>query len=121
MENLNRGDKIYLEKEKKKESYVNQYLSCRDGVVEVYEYRDCSGYGSKVRLFFCQNTKHESVSIIRQTYSNLDKRWIEEEMNFDTDSFKFLEAILKGKTDELGGKYSKVRDYSEPLEVSESS
>lgn len=32
-------------------------------------------------------------------------------MSFDSDSFKFLEAILNGKKDELGGKYSLIRDY----------
>lgn len=113
MEKLNRGDKIYLDEEQKEESCVNSYLSCRDGVVEVYEYTDCSGYGAKTRLFYCQNTKHESISIIRQTYSNINKKWMEEEMTFDSDSFVFLEALLKTKTNELGGKYTMVRDYSQ--------
>lgn len=111
MEKLNRGDKIYLDEKQEKESFINDYLSCRDGVVEVYEYNDCSGYGSKVRLFYCQNTKHESISIVRQTWNSNSKEWIEEEMSFDTDSFKFLEAILNGKKDELGGKYMLIRDY----------
>lgn len=111
MEKLNRGDKIYLDEKQEKESFINDYLSCRDGVVEVYEYNDCSGYGSKVRLFYCQNTKHESISIVRQTWNSLSKEWIEEEMSFDSDSFKFLEAIFNGKKDELGGKYSLIRDY----------
>lgn len=108
MKKLKRNDKIYLDKENKVESYVNQYLSCRDGIVEVYEYRDSSGYGSMVRLFLCNNTKHEVLSIIRQTYSDLDDKWIEEEMSFDSDSFKFLEALIKG---EKGDGYSLVRDY----------
>ena len=115
MEELKRGSKIYLDKEETIESAVNSYLACRDGVVEVYEYRDCSGFGSKVKLFLCNNTKHESISVIRQTFSDLDKRWFEEEMSFDSDSFKFLEAILKNKTNELGGKYTMVRDYGNPL------
>ena len=111
MEKLNRGDKIYLDTEKTEESSINQYLDCRDGIVEVYEYNDCSGYGSKTRLFLCENTKHESLSIIRQTWNDFAKKWIEEDMGFDSDSFVFLKAIINGKKDELGGKYSLVRDY----------
>jgi hypothetical protein len=111
MEKLKRGDKIYLDKNQEKESAVNSYLDCRDGIVEVYEYNDSSGYGSKTRLFYCQNTKHESVSIIRQIYINFNKEWVEETMDFDSDSFEFLKAIINGKEDVLGGKYLFVRDY----------
>ena len=111
MDKLNRGDKIYLDKGNTKESRVNPYLDCRDGIVEVYEYTDTSGYGSNVRLFLCNNTKHESLSIIRQTWNSISNEWIEEEMDFDSDSFIFLKALLTGKQDEYGGKYSLVRDY----------
>lgn len=112
MEKLNRGDKIYLDGDtKNKESMVNHFLSCRDGIVEVFEYRDCSGYGSKVRLFLCENTKHEVISIIRQSYNDLKKEWIEEEMSFDTNSFVFLKALINNKKEEQGGKYFLVRDY----------
>ena len=111
MKKLKRGDKIYLDKGETKESGVNRYLSCRDGVVEVYEYRDSSGYGSKTRLFYCMNTKHESVAIIRQTWADNTKEWGEEEMTFDSDSFQFLEALITGKKKQIGGKYSLVRDY----------
>jgi hypothetical protein len=112
MEKLKRGDKIYLDKNQVEESSVNRFLACRDGIVEVYEYRDESGYGSKTRLFYCEDTKHESVSIIRQIYICFEERWVEENMSFDSDSFKFLEAIINGEKDEFGGKYSLVRDYS---------
>jgi hypothetical protein len=111
VEKLNRGNKIYLDPAEFKESGVNTYLACRDGIVEVYEYQDYSGYGSKVRLFLCNNTKHEVLSIIRQTWNEFINEWIEEEMIFDSDSFDFLEALIKGKKDELGGRYSLVRDY----------
>ena len=111
MEQLKRGDKIYLDKEKLIESQVNQYLECRDGVVECYEYRDCSGYGSKTRLFLCRDTKHESVSLIRQT-EVFNKEWMEQTVDFDSDSFVFLESIINGKKDQLGGKYTLVRDYN---------
>lgn len=112
MEKLNRGDKIYLyDKAKTKESTINNYLSCRDGIVEAYEYNDASGYGSKTRLFLCENTKHEVKSIVRQTWNDFAKEWIEEEMTFDTDSFVFLKALINNKKEELGGKYSLVRDY----------
>lgn len=111
MKKLNRGDKIYLDKDKTKESEINHFLGCRDGVVEVYEYNDCSGYGSKTRMFLCSNNKHESVALIRQTYKKLSKEWMEESMHFDSDSFVFLEALIKNKTDKITGKYSLVRDY----------
>ena len=32
-------------------------------------------------------------------------------MSFDSDSFEFLKALVMGKQDEFGGKYSLVRDY----------
>lgn len=111
MEKLNRGDKIFLDLENKKESFVNDYLECRDGIVEVYEYTDESGYGSETRLFLCKNTKHESISIIRQVWSDYSKEWLEEYMAFDTDSFAFVKALVNGKKDEYCGTYSLVRDY----------
>ena len=111
MEKLNRGSKLYLDEAKTKESYVNEYLDCRDGIVEVYEYNDTSGYGSKTRLFLCENCKHEVTSIIRWVWLELSKEWREEEMTFDTDSFAFMKALIEGKEDELGGKYTLVRDY----------
>lgn len=110
MKKLNRGDKIYLDDEKTRESGINTYLDCRDGIVEAFEYNDASGYGSKTRLFLCRNLKHESVSIIRQTWSAASKEWIEEEMSFDADSFVFLAALVNGKKEKRGGKYSLVRD-----------
>lgn len=108
---LNRFDKIYLDTGLTKESGVNTYLDCRDGIVQMYEYRDCSGYGSRTRLFICRNTKHETISIIRQTWNDIGNEWIEEEMSFDSDSFDFLKAIISGKEDQIGGTYSLVRDY----------
>lgn len=111
MDKLNRGDKIYLDKDEKIESAINRYLGCRDGIVEVYEYNDMSGYGNKTRLFYCQNTKHESISIVRQTYYNSKEEWCEEEMTFDSDSFVFLRALINGRKESLGGIYSLIRDY----------
>ena len=111
MEKLNRGDKIYLDTSKTKESEINPFLNCRDGVVEMYKYNDCSGYGDKTRMFLCRNIKHERVAIIRQTYNNLSKEWMEESMHFDSDSFVFVEALINGKKDEFTGEYSLVRDY----------
>ena len=110
MKKLNRGDKIYLDEKQEKESFINDYLSCRDGVVEVYEYNDCSGYGSKTRLFICEDYKHESTSIIRQIWSDFNKEWIEESMSFDSDSFIYLRDIIKGNETSLGGKYTLVRE-----------
>jgi len=113
MNKLNRGDKIYLDKEETRESEVNKFLSCRDGIVECYEYRDESGYGMKTRLFLCENTKHECVSIIRQAYSEFNKEWWESEMEFDSDSFAFMKALITGKENEIGGEYTLVRHYCE--------
>jgi hypothetical protein len=112
MKELKRGEKIYLDKDQKIESTVNQFLECRDGVVELYEYTDGSGYGSSIRLFYCQNTKHEVEAIIRQTYSDMKKIWLEESMFFGSDDIEFLKAILIGKQDVLGGTYSVIRDYN---------
>lgn len=111
MEALGRGGKIYLDMDKKEESAVNPYLECRDGVVEVFEYNDESGYGSRTRLFYCRNYKHECKSIIRQVYIDSEKRWTENDMTFDSDSFEFLKALIDGNKDISGGKYSLVRDY----------
>lgn len=113
MEKLKRDDKIYLDIDKKKESQVNRYLDCRDGIVEGYEYNDESGYGLKTRLFLCEDSKNEITSIVRQTYSGVNKEWYEESMYFDTDSFAFLKAIINGKKDELGGEYFKIRYFTE--------
>lgn len=115
MEKLNKGDKIYLDNEKIKESFVNDYLARKDGIVQVYEYIDNSGYGSKNRLFLCENTKYEMISIIRQTWIDSKKLWIEEEITFDTDSFAFMKAIIIGKKDEPGGKYSLLHDYADEI------
>lgn len=112
MEKLTRNDKLYLNDYKTKESYVNEFLSCRDGIVEVYEYSDDSGYGSKTKLFLCKNTKHEVVSIIRWIWCERLKEWIEEEISFDNNSFEFLKTLISGSKNELGGKYTVVRDYS---------
>lgn len=113
MNELKRGDKIYLDANKQIESHVNQYLDCRDGIVEVYEYCDTSGYGSKTRLFYCQDTKHESESIIRQVYIDITKEWVEEVVSFDSDSFIFLRALLNGDKYSIGGKYSLIRNYNQ--------
>jgi len=111
MEKKNRGDKIYLDKDQKNESSVNSFLDCRDGIVEVYEYADNSGYGLRTRLFLCENTKAESTAIIRQIWNDTIQEWMEEEMHFDSDSFTFLRALITGKNDQIGGKYTLVRHY----------
>ena len=110
MEKLNRGDKIYLDKENKKESAVNRYLECRDGIIKCYEYNDTSGYGSKTRLFLCENYKHECMSIIRQVWIDSWNEWKEEEMSFDSDSFAYLAAIVVGDDESSGAKFTQVRD-----------
>lgn len=111
MRKLNRGDKIYLDKENTIPSMVNSYTNCRDGIIHCYEYNDASGYGNKVRLFLCENTKHESMSIIRQAYLMKDN-WDEEVLTFDSDSFVFLKALISYNEEALGGIFTVVRDYS---------
>lgn len=111
MEQLKRGDKIYLDNNKEMGSAVNSYLEARDGIVEVYEYRGDSGYGMKTRLFLCHNTKHEHISIIRQEYLESIREWTEEVMTFDTDSFSFLVGLITDNKNILGGEYTLVRDY----------
>lgn len=99
---MKRGDRLYEDRE----SAVQPYLDCRDGIVKCVEYNDMSGYGSKTKLYLCENTKHESISLIREVNGK------EEVLDFDSDSFKFLIALLNDKTDELGGKFTTLRDYS---------
>jgi hypothetical protein len=111
MKKLNRGDKIYLDENNEKESMVNAYLECRDGVVECYEYNDEGGYGLKTRLFYCRNEKHETASIIKQVYSQFDKVWTENSLHFDSCSMEVLVALLNGDKTHTGGTYSLVRDY----------
>jgi len=111
MKKLNRGDKIYLDADNTKESEVNTYLDCRDGVVECYEYYDEGGYGLKTRLFYCRNAKSETYAIIKQVYSDLSKVWIEESLYFDSCSMEILIALLNGNKTHSGGTYSLVRDY----------
>lgn len=110
MDKLNRGDKIYLDKEQTKESAVNTFLASRDRIVECYEYNDTSGYGSKTRLFLCEDYKHECMAIIRQVWNDFDKIWMEEEMSFDSDSFTFLSSLIKGESNCLGGEYTLVSE-----------
>jgi len=93
------------------ESEVYGFIICRDGIVECYEYNDMSGYGAKTRLFLCQDTKHESIAVIRQTYNTISEEWIEDSLHFDRDSFQFLKALINNKENEIGGKYSLVRTY----------
>lgn len=110
MKQLKRGDKIFLDLNESKESSINHYLSCRDATIEMYEYYDMSGYGSKTRLFLCDNYKHEVISIIRQIWSESANEWIEEQMSFDSDSFKFLKALINNQKELSGVKYYLVRD-----------
>lgn len=111
MEKIERGTKLYLDKKESKESCLNTYTCCRDGIVEVFEYRDESGYGSKTRLFLCEDTKHETVSIVRQVFIDIADEWSEESMDFDSDSFEYLKALINGEKSKSGGRYSLVRDY----------
>lgn len=112
MKKLKRGAAIYLDEEQQKESAVNRYLNCRDGVIEVLEYKDNSGYGLDTRLFLCRDMKHEIISIIKQSKISYDDEWMESEMCFDTDSFDFLVAIINGITNQSGSQYTLVRDYN---------
>ncbi len=111
MKKFNRGDKIYLDREQTKESEVNIFLKCRDGIVEVYEYEDCSGYGEKTRAFLCEDTKHEHVALITQIYDNINKGWIEESMYFSSDSFDFVKALVNNIRVGVRGKDTMVRKY----------
>jgi hypothetical protein len=110
MERLNRGDKIYLDKNNEKESCINTFLATRDAIIECCEYNDSSGYGSKTRLFICEDYKHECTSVVRQVWNSFDKEWMEESMEFDSDSFRYLQDMIKGNDISLGSKYSIVRE-----------
>lgn len=107
-----RGHKMYLNKEQTIESHANIYFDCRDGVINSVEYVDNGGHNPYgwTRLMLCTNNKHEHCSIIRQT-KGMDGNLIEEILDFDSDSFPFLEALINSKEDVLGGKFELLRDY----------
>jgi hypothetical protein len=100
---------IYLDSEHRKESEVNPFLTCRDGVVEMIEFTNCSGYGAKCRLFRCSNTKHEVEALILQEYISHDN-WLETVINLDSDSFKYLDILLGVKKDK-NNEVILYRDY----------
>ena len=106
-----RYQKIYLDRDLKCPSVVNDFLDCRDGIIECYEYTSDSGYGQKSRIYLCQNTKNESVAVVRQTFDG-KSGWSEEYMSFDSDSFRFLSSLIKGDCSESSGTYILVRDYT---------
>ena len=112
MKKLNKGDKIYLDKEQTKESRVNTFLKCRDGIVEVYEYSEDSGYGSEARIFLCEDAKLEAIAIIRQVWNEFSEKWIEDAIFFDSDSFDYLKGLITCNYEVMGGEYTEVRDYN---------
>lgn len=85
------------------DSAVNSYSDARDGIITRIKYRDMSGYGSETELYLCENTKHESLAIVKRV--KCLGKWVEESMHFDSDSFEYLQDLLKG-----GGEI--IRDYS---------
>lgn len=105
-----RGHKIYLNPEQTKESEVNRFFACRDGIITMTEYYDECGYGSLTRLYLCRDTKHESVCIIRQTKLTKDT-WTEETMFFDSDSFANFLHLLGNKENPYEAEIKLLRDY----------
>lgn len=109
-----RGYKIFLDKENTIESSVNRYLECRDGIVSMIEYTGDAGYGSKERIFICEDSKHDSHAIIKQVYSFTSEKWIEDEMYFDVYEFEWLVKLLTGKEDFPSHvKYELLRDFTQ--------
>lgn len=121
MEKLGRFDRLYIGINNDIESEVNTFLKCRDGSVDCYEYSEESGYGAEQRLFLCENSKHESIAIIRQTKlegkgtdGNTKYYWSEDEevMYFDSDSFGYLKGLILGNENIIGGVFTEVRNYN---------
>lgn len=73
------------------ESKINHYLDCRDGIVSVVKFRTDSGYGSPVEAYLCEDTKYEVVSLVVRGGKH------EYTMDFDTDSWKYIEELINGK------------------------
>lgn len=112
MDKMYRGDKLYLDKEQKKESCINRYLECRDGIINVFEYETICY--QKERLFYCEDSKHDSICIVRHTYSDTEKEWIEECIDFSSDDFKFLKALVTGEPSQYNCEpYFTIRDFTE--------
>lgn len=113
METLKRGGKIFLDKDETKESAVNHYLSCRDGIVEVVEYISEGGDGNEARIFLCENTKHESLAVIKQDFSPMDMVWKEVAMYFDSESFKFFKTLItRDFTETTKSSCIEIRNYN---------
>jgi hypothetical protein len=110
MQKLNRGDKIYLDTQQTKESSINSFLDCRDATIHAYEFNQDSGYGSKVRFILCDNYKHEVMMLVKQTYSNTTKEWSEIQIDFDSDSFRFLKSLINYEPTALGEEYFIIRE-----------
>lgn len=95
---IQRGDKKFYLTDGT-ESELNWYLDCRDGVVYKREYMDCSGYGQLTTAYYCEDTKHESVSLIIHTYPDRfrssETGITEKVLNFDSDSWREIEKLLK--------------------------
>lgn len=81
------------------ESAVNEFLTCRDGVVEMIEFRSDSGYGIPHRFFNCYNTKHEVRAYVLQYYDS-ESIWREDVISSDADSFREIEKVLGINKDE---------------------
>ena len=93
---------IFLDKEKTKPSVVNDFLTCRDGTVEMIEFREESGYGGTCRFFKCVNYKHEIHAMVFQGLLD-DGGYIENYIISDSDSFSLINKVLHVKgTDNKG-------------------
>lgn len=94
-------DKIYLHNGS--ESLLNTYLTCRDGVISKVSYTSDAGYGGETEIYLCENTKHESISIVKLT--NINGSLYEDVLNFYSDDFEFFKTLILGEGEI-------VRDYS---------
>ena len=78
-----------------KESQVHFFLKLRDVDIEMVEYRDESGYGSKKRIFLMHDYKHESVCVEFQLFNAVE--WmVTNEIEFDSDSYEIFANLIKG-------------------------
>ena len=90
---------MYLRNDINQPSHVNEFLTCRDGIVEMIAFNSDSGYGIPHRFFNCYNTKHEVRAYVLQYYRS-GELWREDVISSDSDSFREIEKVLGVSKDE---------------------
>lgn len=89
-----RGEKVYLDKDTVAEE-IQHFMDCRDGKVYMAEFRDCSGYGTLHKAFFCEDSKSESGLFV--LYAQIKNEWKKTQLSFngyDNDTWEIIRDLI---------------------------